>query len=597
MAILSIHPGHNSTVGLLVEDRLVGLLSQEKLDNIKNSAAFPKDAMDSLLEECGVSPDEIDAVVIAGNEVFPSYCYEYLFDPKNRIKRTSVLRKAAKNLEEGLLGSIMPGIFRIARQSRRADLLSEGRLELAQKLSRTALSRKPVTHIDHHQCHAFSAYYGLAKDDEPALVFTADGSGDQVCATVWVAHNRKLKRLAATPASASLGGIYSNTTRFLGMKILEHEYKVMGLAPYCKGYQRETYERIFAPVIDLDPENPLIFRSSIDASNFYNYLARNAVGERFDNVAGAVQHLLEERVTKWIRAAIKHTGIRKVYTGGGVFMNVKLNMRIQEMQEVERAHFLPSCGDESNPIGAAFALAIQKGIAVKPLDILYLGISYGREKLARFIADNRLTKRYSVTEPPDVEYAIADLLAQREVVARFSGRCEWGARSLGNRAILAHPSHLESFYTVNDLIKSRDFWMPFAPTILDTHAHHYLENYLPAKAEAPYMITAFKATPLGIERLRAAMHQGDHTIRPQVLTQRANPAYYSLLKAFHEKTGVGAVLNTSLNLHGYPLVATPEQALLTLERSGLNHLALGPFLISKKVQKAIGIGQGDGRNS
>jgi len=581
MIILSIHPGHNSTVGLLEEGRLVGLLSQEKIDNIKNSAAFPKDAMDSLLDECGIAPDEIEAIAIAGNDVFPSYCYDYLFDPKNRIEESSALRKAAKSMERGMLGSIMPGIFKIARQNRKADLLAEGRSELAEHLSKTPLSGKPVTHIDHHQCHAYSAYYGLAQDDEPALVFTADGSGDQACATVWVARNRKLEKIATTPPNASLGGIYSNTTRFLGMKILEHEYKVMGLAAYCKGYQKETYERIFAPVIDLDPANQLVFRSSVDASNFYDYLVRHAVGERFDNMAGAVQYLLEERITAWILAAIKQTGIRNIYTGGGVFMNVKLNMRIQEMEEVERVHFLPSCGDESNPIGAAYTLAIQKGISVKPLDNLYMGISFERDELARFIGDNRLVERYSVAEPSDVEDAIADLLAQREVVARFSGRCEWGARSLGNRAILAHPSHMESFYTVNDLIKSRDFWMPFAPSMLDTAAPKYLKDYSPGKVRAAYMITAFAATELGVQHLRAALHQGDHTLRPQVVEEAANPEYYRLIRLFEQKTGVGAVLNTSFNLHGYPLVATPQQALATFSKSGLRNFALGPFLIRK----------------
>jgi len=581
MKIIALHPGHNATVGLLDHGVLVGLLSQEKLDNIKNSAAFPTEAIDSLLEECGIPADQIDAVAIAGNDVFPSYCYDYLLNPKNEMKQTSVLRKTAKALEKGMLGNIMPGVFKAARQSRRAVLLTEGHAELAQHLEKSALRNKPVVHIDHHQCHAYSAYYGLAIDAEPALVFTADGSGDQASATVWVAKNRKLEKIATTPPSASLGGIYSNTTRFLGMKILEHEYKVMGLAAYCKSYYKETYERVFASVIGFDSRNPLVFKSSLDASNFYDYLAQHAVGERFDNIAGAVQHLLEVRITAWISNAIRQTGIRNIYTGGGVFMNVKLNMRIQDMDEVEHVHFLPSCGDESNPIGAAYALAVQHGLPVKPIDNLYQGISYGRNALEKFIEKNKLAECYAVIEPADIEETTAELLAKKEVVARFSGRCEWGARSLGNRAILAHPSHMESFYTVNDLIKSRDFWMPFAPSVLDTHASQYLENYRPEKVSAPYMITAFKATSLGVEHLRAAMHQGDHTIRPQVLTESANPAYYKLLKRFNAKTGVGAVLNTSLNLHGNPLVATPEQALMTFEKSGLRHMAIGSFLISK----------------
>ena len=222
-------------------------------------------------------------------------------------------------------------------------------------------------------------------------------------------------------------------------------------------------------------------------------------------------------------------------------------------------------------------------LPLKPLEDLYLGISYSRASISTFIDKNSLADQHTITEPTDVEEEIAKLLAQGEVVARFSGRCEWGARSLGNRAILAHPSYLESFYTVNDLIKARDFWMPFAPTILDSWASRYLENYDPARVLAPHMITAFRATPLGLKHLRAAMHQGDFTIRAQVLDYKVNPEYYRLLQVFESITGVGGLMNTSFNLHGYPLVATPAQALMTFERSGLQNLALGPFLIKKRI--------------
>jgi carbamoyltransferase len=127
--------------------------------------------------------------------------------------------------------------------------------------------------------------------------------------------------------------------------------------------------------------------------------------------------------------------------------------------------------------------------------------------------------------------------------------------------------------------------MPFAPTVLDTWASRYLENYYPARVRAPHMITAFRASPLGMQHLRAAMHQGDFTIRPQVIEQEVNPEYYRMLQAFERRTGVGGVMNTSFNLHGFPLVATPEQAFMTFEKSGLQNLVLGPFLISKKEER------------
>ena len=264
-------------------------------------------------------------------------------------------------------------------------------------------------------------------------------------------------------------------------------------------------------------------------------------------------------------------------------MNVKLNRRIQEISGLECVGFMPSCGDESNPIGACYDFAISQGQNPLPLRNLYLGVSYSDSEIHALLQRDGLPEKYMIEHVPDMEDRISCLLSQREIVARFAGRCEWGARSLGNRAILAHPGHMESFYTVNDYIKSRDFWMPFAPSIIDTAAPKYLQGYDPSLVKAPHMITAFSASELGVQHLRAALHQGDHTLRPQVVEQADSPDYYRLIKCFEQKTGVGAVLNTSFNLHGYPLVATPEQALFTLEKSGLKHLALGNYLISKKM--------------
>lgn len=585
MNLLTIQTGHNATVGLMENGKITALFSQEKIDNIKNSAAFPREAIEAVLAERKLSPQDIDEVVIAGQMIFPQHCLDARGQEvaSDHLNPPSTIR-FAKRVEKGLAGMLLPGVFRYARVRRHAKLHAEGAAHLRSRLRELGLADKPLRFIDHHLCHARGAYHALEREPgREALVFTLDGMGDGLCASVTrVGPNGEWQRIAETPLKASLGSIYSETTRFLGMKVMEHEYKVMGLAAYCKGYHLDTYRRVFEPVIDIDPDNPLSFRASLDTSEFYDYLAKHAVGERFDNIAGALQHLLEERVTRWIANAIEATGIRRIFTGGGVFMNVKLNKRIQEMEEVEQAWFLPSCGDESNPLGAAYTRAVELNLPVKPLVDLYLGIGYSRDALYGFIEQNRLADRYVVTEPADVEEASAERLAQGQVVARFSGRCEWGARSLGNRAILAHPSHLESFFTVNDLIKARDFWMPFAPTVLDSWASRYLESYDPARVRAPHMITAFRATPLGVQHLRAAIHQGDFTIRAQVLEREVNPEYYRLLQAFERRTGVGGLMNTSFNLHGYPLVATPAQALMTFERSGLQNLALGPFLISKR---------------
>lgn len=580
MRVLGLHCGHNATAFLLEDGVVKAGLSQEKLDDIKNSAGFPKDAILALLNEVGVQAGEIDHLAIAGREVFPRRCYDYLFqrEASDGSTRTGIVGFVRK-METGPLGNTMPGLFRRLRAVRQRKLVAEGLAELKQNLAALGLGSLPTTHVEHHTCHARAAFHGLGETC-PALIFTADGSGDGKSSTVTlVERDGSWRELGATPESSSLGGIYSATTRFLGMKTLEHEYKVMGLAPYAKDYADAVYERVFAPAIDLDPDNPFAFKASIDCLRFYDYLAEVAVGQRFDNLAAAAQRLIEERVLAWIEKAVEKTGVRQAYFSGGLFMNVKLNMRIQELSCLEGANFLPSCGDESNALGAAYAVQSANG-ATRPLENLYLGLSYSSDDIESCLKSRHLPEGYRVETPEDMNERIAGLLADGHVVARFDGRNEWGARSLGNRAILAHPGLMESFYTINDQIKCRDFWMPFAPTILDSAAEKYLEGWTMQRTPAPFMITAFSATPAGRKDLLAAIHNGDGTVRPQVLRQEANPDYYALIELFQKKTGIGAVLNTSFNLHGKPLAATPDQALDTLIQSDLRFLAMGPFLVT-----------------
>ena len=163
------------------------------------------------------------------------------------------------------------------------------------------------------------------------------------------------------------------------------------------------------------------------------------------------------------------------------------------------------------------------------------------------------------------------------MVARVSGREEFGARSLGNRAILADPSRTDVVKIVNKAIKCRDFWMPFAPSVIFEHADRHVHN--PKNLAAQYMILAFDSR--NTHEVQAACHPEDATIRPQIVTRESNPAYHRLLEEFHARTGRGTILNTSLNIHGEPIVSSPEDAIGVMQRSGLNHLALGPYLISK----------------
>ena len=263
-------------------------------------------------------------------------------------------------------------------------------------------------------------------------------------------------------------------------------------------------------------------------------------------------------------------------------MNVKANQLIAELPEVKSIYIVPSCGDESTSFGAAF-WAYQKYADVEkypivPLKDLYLGTEYSDREISQELKKVRY-RSLKIEKKADIEKTVAGLLAKNKIVARFKGRAEWGARALGNRSIIANPSSFNVIKEINDQIKSRDFWMPFAPSIKLERLEKYVTN--PKKIKVPYMIMTLDSTDLGKKELVAAMHPYDGTLRPQAVERDWNPGYWRLIDEFEKLTGIGGVLNTSFNLHGFPIVQTPEDALYVLEHSGLKYLAIGSYLVSK----------------
>jgi carbamoyltransferase len=396
---------------------------------------------------------------------------------------------------------------------------------------------------------------------------------------VTVVKDEQFDPIAVTPRWRSLGEIYQHTTKYMGMKPLEHEYKVMGLAPYASPDATDRAYKVvekFAAVKD-----DLTFETDVSSWALEGHLERMLKGQRFDGIAGAVQRLVEERVTQWIRMAVARTGITDVAFAGGVFLNVKLNMFITSMPELTSVYFAPSPGDESNGMGACyFGHRHLGGKNPHPVKDLYLGPSFTDEEIEVALKERGCYGRYNVERFDDIDGTVADLLANNKIVARFAGRMEWGARSLGNRAILSNASHMDNMRTINDAIKMRDFWMPFAPTILKSREDDYIvnERHIPA----PYMILAFMSKPLAKKEIVAAIHPYDYTCRPQSLEEDWNTGYYRVLKEFESRTGIGGVMNTSFNLHGEPIVCSPQDAIHTIDDSGLEYLALGNYLLRKK---------------
>jgi carbamoyltransferase len=286
-----------------------------------------------------------------------------------------------------------------------------------------------------------------------------------------------------------------------------------------------------------------------------------------------------------VRTCIRKTGIPDVVCGGGVFMNVKANMLIAGMPEVRSIYVMPSASDESLSIGAClsrfYELNAEADSRASRLTHLYLG---GRDEPAvedAAVEDARRSLQLGVAQPGDMNTAIADLLAAGEIVAVCRGPMEWGARALGNRSILSSADDVRRIDRINQMIKMRDFWMPFAPSIKAEAAHRYFE---PSKGiDYSFMTFAAPARPETFDEIVAGAHPKDRTLRPQVVTAAANPDYHAVIGHFERLTGRGAVLNTSFNLHGAPIVATARDAIRVMAASDIQHLALNGHLLSKRA--------------
>ena len=355
-------------------------------------------------------------------------------------------------------------ILHFLKKIRQENLNKKGRKFLQNQLKLLGLDKKPLSFVNHHDCHMAAALFSNRnfKVENEYIILTIDGAGDGESSTINIYRDGAIKKISSTNQIPSIGNVYSGGTRFLGMKPLEHEYKVMGLAPYAnQKYSDEIYEKFFHNLISIDPSSKNKFLSKIDCFETYDYLCKNCIGYRFDNIAAAAQKLTEELVLVLIQNLVKKYQIKNFCFGGGVFMNVKLNMKIQKMEELKSVYFMPSCGDESNPIGAIYHENFYKNKRILPyLDNLYLGLKFHSDEIIQFINDN--SDDLELIKVDNFNEFIAQKLSEDKIVARFSGRGEFGARSLGNRAILANPSNLQNFYKINNLVKSRDFWMPFA---------------------------------------------------------------------------------------------------------------------------------------
>lgn len=565
ITVLGVHDGHDAGAAIVRDGKVMAAIAEERIRNVKHYSGTPIKSIEEVLKISKVNPSEVDMIAIGGLVRVHAPLKEYPLYVKLYEKLSPITARPF----------FTKHLISFLHKFRKLDELKKVAAELG-------IQNAEITFVEHHLAHAATAYYSSPWNlDEKVLVLTADGAGDGISSTVSIGHKGEIKRIGESIYYHSLGNVfYSEITRYLGMVPWDHEYKVMGLAPYGKGdYCIDKIKRI----IDIDEANPLRFKNKTGAYTWsvQKKLKKLLDGQRFDNIAAATQTWFEHLITTWVRSAIAKTDIRKIACAGGLFLNVKANKQILALEDIEDIFFYPASGDDGLAVGAAlqgyFQVAIRDGKRpIKaPITDIYYGTSFTNDYIKNVLKESGLLEKAKYIDRIDEE--VGEMLSKSNmVIARFSGGMEWGPRGLGNRSIIANPSDVKTIRKINYAIKMRDFWMPFAPSILTSRINDYVVN----GRVAPYMILAFDSTDKRDE-LAAGIHPYDLSCRPQTVDSNYNPAYEQVLKSFENKTGIGAVLNTSFNLHGYPIVHSPEIAIWTFKNSALDALALGNYLIQR----------------
>jgi carbamoyltransferase len=565
---------HDPSACLVERGEVRAFVEQERMSRDKHAEGqFPLEAIEEVLSIASISIRDVSTISLSRN-----------YD--NR-------RKALGRLARRGYNSTTSGCFERLYDTVMLPLKQSTQLTNEKLRSLTAL--KLSTHFDidqselpeircrnHQHTHATSAFLPSGFDE--ALVVSLDNYGGHLSGGVYHGEGSQLRMLESFPRFNSLGRFFGDFTAFLGFRRSNGEGKVMGLAPYGEpnehiGSVVESYYTVDDGHYDVEA---LTYRKPSDAVaklerdlGFDQRYWRDEIEQRHKDVAFHLQRVVEDIVSQLSEFYLEREGLSKVCLAGGVALNCKMNKRIRELDAVEDMFVQPAANDAGGALGAAYIDSVEAGDSIAEMHHPYFGTAYTTEEVTA-VCDELKVDYDVVDDPPE---RAAERLADGELVGWFQGGMEGGPRALGNRSILADPRSPDSLDRVNRYVKHREEWRPFAPSMLRSAGEQYLEGEL-SKA-ARFMIDTYETTAAARESIPATLHPADDTTRPQIVTADANPRYHSLISAFEDRTGVGAVLNTSFNDSGEPMVRSPQEAIRDFYSMGLDVLFVEDVMIEK----------------
>ena len=547
---------HDSSACIVRDGELLFAVTEERLSRVKHDAKFPIRSIRACLDFVKIEAEKLDHVCFGWPRPQLAYyhdlrCYALGKVPLTYVNFMSSMRNSASLWHQG--GGWKRFLYNFGPTPAR-----------------------PIF-VDHHMAHAISAY--AYSGFEKAAILVIDGRGAWEASSIWLGNNGTLEHIETIRWPNSLGMFYAQFTHYLGFEPWSDEWKVMGLAPYGKPgvdlqdfilpddhpYRvdvRRLLGRGFAPTIGI--EEKLGPKREPESE----------IAEHYKNVAFAVQDACEVTMMTLARVAIEKTGCRDLCLAGGVALNSKANGKILASGLLDRLFIQPAAGDEGVCLGAALAPYLRNcgQLPMHALRNACLGPEFSVDQIEEVLRTYKL--RYIRSDDP--AGCAADLLANGKILGWFQGRMEFGPRALGARSILADPRDPQMTMRVNNAVKFREWWRPFAPSMLAEVASEYLES----STDSPFMILAALVKPAKRSVIPAVTHV-DGSARPQTVEKDVNPLYWRMIQEFGKRTGVPVVMNTSFNLRGEPIVCTPTDAIRTFFSSGMDALVIGDFIVEK----------------
>ena len=583
MNVLGINAYHADVSAVVLSDgELVVALEEERLSRIKHCAGFPTESIRTCLEVAGLTANDIDHFAVSR-------------DPgAHRMKRIAYALRHRPGL--GLVWDRL-------RNRTKVSAVADG-LGAALGISRDDVEKR-LHFVEHHPAHLASAFYVSPFDD--AAVCAIDGFGDFVSTSMATGNDSRLSVFDRTYFPHSLGLLYLAITQFLGFPNYGDEYKVMGLSPYGEPdfireleqlvhlepggsfslslpYFRHWSEGVAMTWDDGAPEIGQVYTSELETLLGPARKPDEPMSARHEAIAASLQVVFEDAVFHVLRALHERTGKKRLCLAGGCAMNSVVNGKIREETPFEDVFIQPAAGDNGTALGAAFHVLHE--VLGKPRSFVmrhgYWGSAFdatrcaqGLEARASELGD--VCHSRELDDPRELVEWTAERLANGKVVGWFQGRMEWGARALGNRSILADPRRADMREILNTKIKFREKFRPFAPSILEERARDYFEG---AVAD-PFMLQVYPVAPNQRVAIPAVTHV-DGTARVQTVSERDNPLYHRLLRAFEARTGVPVLLNTSFN-ENEPIVHEPAQAIDCFLRTDMDVLVLLNRVLEKRT--------------